>query len=106
MLHRFAVLALVVVSLVKMHWLQLVLHQHPLPRQHLLLLHQQLRPRPLHPLLVQHHVLLLERVMKSLRCQRFVRPPAHTWWQAWVPAQQHSAWWKWTLQMSTPHVVA
>ena len=36
MLHRFAVLALVVVSLVKMHWLQLVLHQQ------LRLLHQQL----------------------------------------------------------------
>ena len=102
MLLRFAVLALVVASLVKMHWLQLVLHL----QLRLLHQHQQLRHLPLRLLLVQHHVLLLERVTKSLRCQRFVRPLAHTWWPAWAPAQQRSVWWKWTLQMLTPHVVA
>ena len=68
MLHRFVVLALVVVSLVKMHWLQLVRHpQLPLPHP------QLLQHLPLHLLLVRHHVLLLGRVTKSLRCQRFVK---------------------------------
>ncbi len=68
MQRQFVALVLVVASLVKMHWLQLVRHpQLPLPHP------QLLQHLPQHLLLVRHHALLLGRVTKSLRCQRFVK---------------------------------